>query len=310
MIKNQTLSFSADGTFRILQLTDVHIENGCEKDQKTIALMRNLIEQAKPDFIVITGDFTLSETNLEILEEAAKPLTESGIPWTYVFGNHDAEIGHSKEELLQKAQTLPGCMLIPGPQELSGLGNYIIELKNKEKTTEWAFFFLDSHNVNANQKIGGYDYIKRDQVSWYLEQERLLAEPHSSLAFFHIALPEYNEVWNYHTCYGEKNEAICCPRQNSGLFSAMLEAGNMKGVFVGHDHVNDFHGNLHGIELCFGRATGYNTYCHDDFLHGCRVIELKEGSPDTFDTYVILDNGEVIAHQKEHCPEYELERNF
>ncbi len=82
MIKNQTLSFSADGTFRILQLTDVHIENGCEKDQKTIALMRNLIEQAKPDFIVITGDFTLSETNLEILEEAAKPLTESGIPWT------------------------------------------------------------------------------------------------------------------------------------------------------------------------------------------------------------------------------------
>lgn len=29
---------------------------------------------------------------------------------------------------------------------------------------------------------------------------------------------------------------------NSGLFAAFLEAGDVMGAFVGHDHVNDFEG--------------------------------------------------------------------
>ncbi len=37
------------------------------------------------------------------------------------------------------------------------------------------------------------------------------------------------------------------------------------GTFVGHDHVNDFVGDLYGIRLCYGRATGFNTYGRQGF---------------------------------------------
>lgn len=48
-----------------------------------------------------------------------------------------------------------------------------------------------------------------------------------SLAFFHIPLPEYEEVWNTKICYGEKREEITAPRVNSGLFTAMVEMGDV-----------------------------------------------------------------------------------
>ena len=50
----------------------------------------------------------------------------------------------------------------------------------------------------------------------------------------------------------------------------------MIGTFVGHDHVNDYQGDLHGIRLCYGRGSGFNTYGRAGFLHGARVIRLRE----------------------------------
>ncbi len=82
----------------------------------------------------------------------------------------------------------------------------------------------------------------------------------------HIALPEHLDVWMHEMCYGVKREGIGCPRVNSGFFSAMLEAGHTKGVFVGHDHVNDYWGRLYGIALGYGGApasepTARRTFC-------------------------------------------------
>lgn len=69
----------------------------------------------------------------------------------------------------------------------------------------------------------------------------------------HIALPEYNEVWDTRICYGDKREEVCAPKINSGFFTAMLETGHTKAVFVGHDHINDYIGDLYGILLGYGR---------------------------------------------------------
>jgi hypothetical protein len=164
---------------------------------------------------------------------------------------------------------------------------------------------LDSGTYNRNKKVEGYGFIKRDQIKWYVNSSKAIKKHCGdvpALAFFHIPLPEYNDVWNLKTCYGEKNEQVCCPKQNSGMFSAMLEMGDVKGIFVGHDHVNDYYGDLYGIKLHYGRATGYNTYGHEDYAHGARIIRLRENQSE-FESWLRLEDGTVVEKQAPHLPD-------
>ncbi|WP_349829018.1 hypothetical protein [Brevibacterium litoralis] len=62
----------------------------------------------------------------------------------------------------------------------------------------------------------------------------------------------------------------------------------MRGVFVGHDHINTYVGNYFGVEvgnyfgveLGYGPGTGYGTYrlggADQHRLRGARVFELDE----------------------------------
>ena len=40
----------------------------------------------------------------------------------------------------------------------------------------------------------------------------------------------------------------------------MKEMGDIMGIFVGHDHINDYIGKYEDIYLGYGRGTGYSTY--------------------------------------------------
>ena len=60
------------------------------------------------------------------------------------------------------------------------------------------------------------------------------------------------------------------------MFAAMKEAGDVMGVFVGHDHDNDYAVMWKDILLAYGRFTGGNTE-YNHLPNGARVIELSEG---------------------------------
>lgn len=122
-----------------------------------------------------------------------------------------------------------------------------------------------------------------------------------ALAFFHIPLPEYDEVWRTALCRGSRHEPVCAPSINSGFFAALVEAGDVMGTFAGHDHVNDFEGELHGIRLCYGRASGFSPYGREGFERGARVIQLQEGER-AFRTWLRLADGSRVE-QAEHEPE-------
>lgn len=89
-------------------------------------------------------------------------------------------------------------------------------------------------------------------------------------------------------------EPVCDPQLNSGLFNAMLECGDVMGVFCGHDHNNDYAINNRGILLAYGRYSGGDTV-YNDIPNGGRVIVLKEGSRH-FTTWVTLKGGERIDY--------------
>lgn len=300
-----SLVFQPDKSFTIMQLTDVHWVDGKGSDNWTRRLMWKLLEQESPDLVVITGDLVYGDDNLAQLEHALTPILNRGLPWAFVFGNHDNELGASKKALLQRAMQLPGCLMSPGPADIHGEGNYMLGLHSADGALHWALHFIDSGTYNKNPDIGQYDYIHRDQISWYVKNtEALLRQhpDHSALAFFHIPLPEYRQVWSFHPCVGQKLDELACPGQNSGLFSAMLEMGNMKGTFVGHDHVNDYCGTLHGVRLCYGRASGYNTYGRRGFKKGCRMIRLNEDNPGEFESWLRLSDGSIDRQTELHQP--------
>ncbi|GIX06941.1 MAG: hypothetical protein KatS3mg115_1344 [Candidatus Poribacteria bacterium] len=238
--------------------------------------------------------------------QVVEPCERRRIPWAAVFGNHDDEGSLSRQELMRVQRSMEWCLSEPGPPEVSGVGNYVLPLfsATEEDRPAALLYFLDS-NSYAETTIGGYGWFRRDQIAWYvgesLRWQQQVCRRLPALAFFHIPLPEYNEVWDEHPCYGYKFEAICCPKINTGLFAAFHEMGDVIGTFVAHDHINDFCGELHGIWLCYGRASGIGTYGKEGFPRGARVIRLHEGER-RFETWLRLDGGEKVAQQPLHEP--------
>ncbi|WP_123041007.1 metallophosphoesterase family protein [Cohnella candidum] len=305
----QPLVFNDEGLFKIVQFTDLHWGDGNENDMKTRRVMERVLEEERPDLVVITGDVIESgtcTTPAHSIREAAASLVKAGTPWAVVFGNHDAEGNATHAELIDAIRDLPHGLTESGPEELTGTGNYVLRVAGRDGKTDQALFFLDS-GAYADAPIGGYAAFARDQIDWFVRESEALAvknggKPVPALAFFHIPLPEYNDVWDFRECRGHKYEEICCPLLNTGMFAAMVQQGNVAGTFVGHDHANDFAGELMGVTLCYGRKTGYNNYSKEGFAHGARVIVLEEGVRG-FRSWLRLETGEVIGEQPLHRPE-------
>lgn len=304
----EPLRFREDGTFHIMQLTDLHVTNDDDDDHKTVELMRNLIRWEKPNLVVITGDTVYGERNLELLSKALLPVTESGIPWTFLFGNHDVEFHSNREELFREVQKLPGCVAYDADPSISGCGNHMLEVRDRNGRLSWVVAGLDSGGYNPMKQVGGYAYIDAGQIRWYqaaMKRYEAEAADFAALTFMHMALPEYHELWDMETCYGEKNEGLGCPRINSGFFAAMLEEGHTRGLFVGHDHVNDFMGSLYGIVLGYGRASGYGGYGKRGYLRGARMFVLNENDKERFITYLRLEDESVVTKRPPHRPKRE-----
>ena len=311
---DKKLKFNQDGLFKIVQYTDIHWQNGESVDQKSAELMESIARAEKPDLIVLTGDILSGggcDDASESMRQIVKIMERCDTNWTAVFGNHDDEGTANRHELMAVMQESDLSLIEPGPADISGVGNFVLTVQSSDTDSPAALlYFIDSGSY-AHTEIGGYDWIRQDQIEWYLDESAQRAESFGdklpALAFFHIPIPEYHEVWDFHTCFGVKYEDICAPRINTGFFAALHEAGDVIGTFVGHDHINDFWGDLYGIRLCYGRATGYNTYGKDGFPRGARVIELREGERRDFETWLHLDDGTIIKEQAKHTP---LQRTF
>lgn len=141
-------------------------------------------------------------------------------------------------------------------------------------------------------------------------------------------------MYNNSTSYGWLNDSgIACQSLNTGFFDAILETKQVQAVFVGHDHGSDFCGEWFGIQLCFGRHSGYGgkenkektkqketkkerektkkqnkSACiciagYGDWTRGSRVIDLKydENSRQTnFNTWIMLEDGTTQENTPAH----------
>ncbi|RKP44287.1 metallophosphoesterase [Cohnella endophytica] len=309
---SRRLRFRPDGTFTIVQFTDLHWKNGESADQRTKALMERVLAEERPDLIVFTGDVIESlhcRDPYQSFRDAVSLAESSGIPWAATFGNHDCEGEVTRKRLMEVQLEHSGSIAQAGPADVAGVGNFVELVAGRNGETAAALYFIDSGDYSKLPSVPGYGWIERSQIDWFEAQARLLRidngdRPVPSLAFFHIPLPEYRDLWNERVCYGHRYERVQAPKLNSGMFAAMVRSEAMMGTFCGHDHINDYSGKLHGIRLCYGRATGYHTYGRWLYQRGARVIRLKQGDEGKtdFDSWLRLANGKKISKPCKHSP--------
>lgn len=281
--------------FKICQLTDIHLEadGDIEKYNKTLKLVNEILENTSPDLVVITGDISWGQQTAQGVRDLAEIFEKKQIKWAPVLGNHDGNPGDSdiktREEFAELLTGYNQSLFEFGEIKVDGNGNYNISVVNSKNEIDWVLFFLDSHQGD----------FYPTQIDWYRKTSSEISDNHKELAFFHVPIPEYWEVWNFENCKGFNQENICTTHHNDGLFSAFVRAKKMRGVFVGHDHINDFEGTLHNIRLCYGRATGYQCYGLEGFPLGARIIELNN---DDFETSIYLAGGEIYKQESIHRP--------
>ncbi|MDE6180839.1 MAG: metallophosphoesterase family protein [Phocaeicola sp.] len=293
------LKFNRDGKFKIVQFTDVHYIHGNPKSDISVERINEVLDAEKPDLVLFTGDVIYGKPAEEGMRTILNLASSRKIPFGVTFGNHDDEQGLTRAQLFEIMQSIP-YNLTDSVSGVVGASNFILPLKSSDGTKDAAVLYcLDSHSYSQIKGVGGYDYINFGQIQWYREQSAAYTRrnggtPLPSLAFFHIALPEFNQAAADETAIlvGTRKEKACAPQLNSGMFASMKEMGDILGVFVGHDHDDDYAVYWKGILLAYGRYTGGDTV-YNNLANGARVIEMTEGEK-TFKTWIRLKGGEVI----------------
>ncbi|HNW58894.1 MAG TPA: metallophosphoesterase family protein [bacterium] len=279
-----------DGHFKIVQFTDLHFQANSYRSDSALVLMGKMLEIEKPDLIIITGDVVTGANRRSGWETVARFLAAAQIPWAVVLGNHDPEGELSPAEIVAAISGRPGCLTVNGPDTLDRHGNYVLEIRSSRTEAPAALLYgLDSGTGRPKgSALGEYEWVHFSQIAWYRAQSRLYTAanggtPLPALAFLHIPVPEYKEVIGLKTTVGLQREKVCSPDINTGLYAALLESGDVMGLFAGHDHSNNYIGCLHGICLAYGYVSGRQ--CYGDIGRGARVIVLHEGKRQ-FDTWV------------------------
>lgn len=276
---------------RILQLTDIHIGGGIttkRQDKQALYDCELLIRKSQPDLVIITGDLvypipieTLSRNNGVPLYEFACFMEHLGVPWAFVYGNHDTEdaaiySSYSMNSIMSvfaygsqpDADGSKRLLFASTQPEISGRYNQYIRVENEARELERVLFLLDSNSYAD----GDLDYIHDDQVDWYAETVAALSQgrdtPVPSLLFCHIPLREYQDAFaalqnceeDAEYLFGNNYEALNCPEERGRLFDTIRALGSTEAVFCGHDHYNNMGIRYKGIDLVYGMSIDYIAY--------------------------------------------------
>ncbi len=297
-MNTEKLCFKENGKLRILTVSDFHA--GKDYSEKMTVGFEALLENTKPDFVMLIGDQCLGKSTYEEVKEymadIMAPVLKRNLPWSAVFGNHDRETGISVDEEIKVYSELPGFYGEAGPEDISGTGNFIIPVySQKGEEVKFALWGLDSSFyqrdtvgfpknkfVLPDMPFGSNSDGTPDfsQVMWYYTESVRLEKEHGEkipgIIFTHVPIPEFVYITrNPEQCRARGNlrEAPGCATLSTGLFNVAVERGDIKGFFFGHDHLNDLQGEYLGITMANDGALGYNMSTHDD-MRGGRVIDI------------------------------------
>lgn len=279
--------------FTVLQITDTQIIDPkqmafparlCKEEQERwvdiekncLQYVRKLVEDTKPDLIVLTGDnvygsFDADASNFKRLTDY---IDGFGIPWAPIFGNHDGETydledprgsaypwGKGYEwQMDYWLHSTKNCLFRRGPAGIdkSRHGNYIVEVKENGKTV-YTLFMMDSHD-DITEPYG----LTEEQMDWYAQKMEKIFEENGktipSMLFLHIPLYQhYLAIQQYfpdglgvlsqkdeilpNGDWGELADPPSYSNEHFQKFSKYVwetvqKYGSTRAIVVGHYHTN------------------------------------------------------------------------
>ncbi len=321
-MKKPTLKFKSDGTFTIMQVTDVH---GIYKPTPdTLRLLNAALDKVKPDLVVFTGDqikgYGLSYMTGDRLEKVkkaianvAEPINNRKISFVATFGNHDPQVGIPLDKQLEIFKSYE--YYVPSEGEFTfDAGTASVPIMSADGSKQaFNIYLIDSR---GSAEGGGYAPVDKEQIEWYKVVRDKLKETNGgyvpSFVFQHIPVHEMYELFDrvdkkatgavqaFRTHKGEyyilkkeisdKGGVFLEPPSisdiNNGEFEAMSEKSDVVGMFFGHDHQNSFIGTYKDVDLGFGPSCGFSDY-GNGVERGVRVYTLNEKEPRSYSSYAI-----------------------
>ena len=212
-------AFRADGTFRILQISDPQDDQNPAKDM--LNLVRRAVETADPDLIVVSGDlvedsrtgdnatdlvptegvvvkdvkgniiYDKTRANVETAVDAVfSILEEFGVPYVIALGNNDRKVGLSSEDWLEIFSKYPHCVVFDESPDAEGGIDYHVTVKGTDDADKFNIWLMDSMR-------GG---ISDAQVDWYKGASKAITaanggEPIPAFAFQHIQAADIGNLF-------------------------------------------------------------------------------------------------------------------
>lgn len=312
------LRFSDSGSFRVLMLSD--IQESASYDERSLKSVCALLDSAKPDLVILGGDNCYGpEINSfddlkAFLEVFTAPMEERKIPWAHVFGNHDHDVPCDIEKQQQLYEAYPMCVSSHTDSSVHGKSNFVLPIYDRHgKDVVFNVWGMDTNNLAEEldalvpsgdmQKsaqlpkntlgIGRWSTIYFDQLMWYYNTscdiENKCGKKILGMLCMHIAPQEFTmAAANPDICvkngnYGEMLDSGCV---NSGIFSLILQRGDIKTISCGHTHMNDFEAEYCGVRMCWDACAGYRCYGTDE-IRGGRLFEISEADPWNIKTSMI-----------------------
>ncbi|MBO5859726.1 MAG: metallophosphoesterase [Clostridia bacterium] len=258
---------------------------------------------------VAGGKSATYEIMRDSIRHIAAPLEKRGIPFAMIYGNHDDRNDISKREQADIFRSYSCCL--PMNTSANGLDcdTYNIPvLPSEGDKPVFNFWMLDSAWYDKKEDRC-YEKIKPETVEWYKKTSAELKENNGgevvpSLMFMHIPLPEIENLIepcmpdeigavktpNRGWCRlipditrGSMGEYPCVLEDDGGLFDAVIECGDVKGIVSGHDHTNCFEGIYKGIEFIATSCASFR--CYGNETRGVRIFEFDERDPSEYITY-------------------------
>ncbi|MBE6658052.1 MAG: hypothetical protein E7604_06360 [Ruminococcaceae bacterium] len=268
-----TLEKDPERDFVILNITDPHLSDIGYRVKETPEMLKTveaLIREVQPDLITVTGDIVCDDATYHSICRFTDFMESFDIPWAPIFGNHDDEGNCDLAFLADTMLRSPHCIMKKGDPAM-GVGNYVICITEEGRTVT-ALFMMDSHHGLVNAQ----------QMDWFSSLASQLNEETEGAAeiavFLHVPTAEYEYAYNAaydpetktyrdgYGAFGEKYEEVCCARRDGlpyeeGFFARLKDAGCVKHILCGHEHMNDFSVLWDGIRLTYtmkvGKSSGY-----------------------------------------------------
>jgi hypothetical protein len=191
-------------------------------------------------------------------EILAEKLTKYNVPWALLFGNHDDAAfvppeGYavttsnnleeepamqnpktSRMDLVRVDQQFENSLTEAGPDELFGTTNYWISIYDAiiPDVVAARIVIFDSGGGSLSQQI------TNDQIDWFWQRHAEYPTRVPIFAFQHI--PSTNFAYDDTTCVGMHEDSVTPLDYDAGIVDALVQAGNVYLLGVGHDHGSDY----------------------------------------------------------------------